>query len=524
MPPGTAGVRDFSHLAPRLPQLRRRAVRRLHGLRQRLPRQRDPRDRRAGVGPAVRHRRVRCRRRRAGGRRRGPPLELRPDEEVRRGPRAQRRPARRVRALHRSGPLQGLRRVRRGLRLARARRAVHDRQVEQPAREHRRRSTSGREMRFLRVAAADARRLSEREGPGRPDARRACLRVCRRGGFVCRLRRRDRDPDDGRGDPAGLRAGLDGDRRGHRLQLRLRGHLPVQPVPRAVDELPVRERARRRVGDPHSAGTRPVIRSGVCGSWAGMARCTTSASRPCRGWSPSGADIKVLVLDTQVYSNTGGQASTASFGGQVTKLSAFGAALHGRPEPRKELGRILMAHGEVYVAQTTPAHLNHFYRSILEANEYPGPCRRDRLLGVHARARDRRRRRQPSGAACRRFAGVPAVHLRPPSRARGCAIACRSRAIPPSARTGRGRPRRAGRLPCLRQDRRALRAPLRSGRRRRPRSWRPSAIASRPGGPSRSWRASRPRLLDRIAHEIARPESRAMVPNGPAQGAVRPAP
>jgi pyruvate/2-oxoacid:ferredoxin oxidoreductase beta subunit/Pyruvate/2-oxoacid:ferredoxin oxidoreductase delta subunit len=88
----------------------------------------------------------------------------------------------------------------------------------------------------------------------------------------------------------------------------------------------------------------------------------------------SGADIKVLVLDTQVYSNTGGQASTASFGGQVTKLSAFGAAQHGRPEARKELGRILMAHGDVYVAQTTPAHVNHFYRSILEANEYPGPA------------------------------------------------------------------------------------------------------------------------------------------------------
>ena len=88
----------------------------------------------------------------------------------------------------------------------------------------------------------------------------------------------------------------------------------------------------------------------------------------------SGADIKVLVLDTQVYSNTGGQASTASFGGQVTKLSAFGAAIHGRPEARKELGRILMAHGDVYVAQTTPAHVNHFYRSIMEANEYPGPA------------------------------------------------------------------------------------------------------------------------------------------------------
>jgi pyruvate/2-oxoacid:ferredoxin oxidoreductase beta subunit/Pyruvate/2-oxoacid:ferredoxin oxidoreductase delta subunit len=88
----------------------------------------------------------------------------------------------------------------------------------------------------------------------------------------------------------------------------------------------------------------------------------------------SGADIKVLVLDTQVYSNTGGQASTASFGGQVTKLSAFGAAIHGRPEPRKELGRILVAHGNAYVAQTTPAHLNHFYRSIIEANAFPGPA------------------------------------------------------------------------------------------------------------------------------------------------------
>jgi len=88
----------------------------------------------------------------------------------------------------------------------------------------------------------------------------------------------------------------------------------------------------------------------------------------------SGADINVLVLDTQVYSNTGGQASTASFGGQITKLSAFGKELHGRPEPRKELGRILMAHGNVYVAQTTPAHVNHFYRAIMEANTFPGPA------------------------------------------------------------------------------------------------------------------------------------------------------
>jgi pyruvate/2-oxoacid:ferredoxin oxidoreductase beta subunit len=88
----------------------------------------------------------------------------------------------------------------------------------------------------------------------------------------------------------------------------------------------------------------------------------------------SGMNVKVFVLDTQVYSNTGGQASTASFGGQVTKLSAFGEAEHGRPEARKELGRILMAHGNAYVAQTTPAHLNHFYRSVMEANAFPGPA------------------------------------------------------------------------------------------------------------------------------------------------------
>ena len=130
----------------------------------------------------------------------------------------------------------------------------------------------------------------------------------------------------------------------------------------------------------------------------------------------SGADINVLVLDTQVYSNTGGQASTASFGGQVTKLSAFGEAEHGRPEARKELGRILMAHGNAYVAQTTPAHLNHFYRAVMEANEFPGPGRRDRLHRLHAGARHRGRRGNAAGQARCGLAGIPAVHLRPAAR------------------------------------------------------------------------------------------------------------
>jgi pyruvate/2-oxoacid:ferredoxin oxidoreductase beta subunit/Pyruvate/2-oxoacid:ferredoxin oxidoreductase delta subunit len=88
----------------------------------------------------------------------------------------------------------------------------------------------------------------------------------------------------------------------------------------------------------------------------------------------SGADIKVLVLDTGAYSNTGGQASTASFTSQVAKLAAYGKAEHGKSERRKELGRIMMAHGETYVAQVSPSNINHFYRAIIDANAYPGPA------------------------------------------------------------------------------------------------------------------------------------------------------
>ena len=88
----------------------------------------------------------------------------------------------------------------------------------------------------------------------------------------------------------------------------------------------------------------------------------------------SGMDIKVLVLDTQVYSNTGGQASTASFTAQDAKMAAFGSAAGGKRERRKELGQICMMHPEVYVAQTTAAHINHFYKAVMEANDSPGPA------------------------------------------------------------------------------------------------------------------------------------------------------
>jgi pyruvate ferredoxin oxidoreductase beta subunit len=88
----------------------------------------------------------------------------------------------------------------------------------------------------------------------------------------------------------------------------------------------------------------------------------------------SGSDINVLVLDTQVYSNTGGQASTATFSGQEAKMAAFGKAVTGKREHRKELAQICLMHPEVYVAQTTTSHINHFYKAVMEANEYPGPA------------------------------------------------------------------------------------------------------------------------------------------------------
>jgi pyruvate ferredoxin oxidoreductase beta subunit len=88
----------------------------------------------------------------------------------------------------------------------------------------------------------------------------------------------------------------------------------------------------------------------------------------------SGLDIKVLVLDTQVYSNTGGQTSTASFTGQPSKMTPFGTAISGKQEHRKELGILAMMHPDIFVAQTTCAHINHFYRSVMEANAFPGPA------------------------------------------------------------------------------------------------------------------------------------------------------
>jgi pyruvate ferredoxin oxidoreductase beta subunit len=88
----------------------------------------------------------------------------------------------------------------------------------------------------------------------------------------------------------------------------------------------------------------------------------------------SGMNIKVFVLDTQVYSNTGGQASTSTFTGQNTKMSVHGKTYGGKQERRKEIAQIAMMHPRTYVAQTTCAHVNHFYKAVLGALEFDGPA------------------------------------------------------------------------------------------------------------------------------------------------------
>ena len=88
----------------------------------------------------------------------------------------------------------------------------------------------------------------------------------------------------------------------------------------------------------------------------------------------SGMNVKVFVLDTQVYSNTGGQASTASYTGQNTKMSVHGKSIDGKQERRKEIAQIAMMHPRTFVAQTTCAHTNHFYRSVIDALEFDGPA------------------------------------------------------------------------------------------------------------------------------------------------------
>ena len=83
----------------------------------------------------------------------------------------------------------------------------------------------------------------------------------------------------------------------------------------------------------------------------------------------SGKDINVLVLDTEVYSNTGGQSSKATAAGAIAKFSAGG-----KVTKKKDLGMMAMSYGYVYVAQVAMgADPGQTLRAIREAESYDGP-------------------------------------------------------------------------------------------------------------------------------------------------------
>ena len=80
--------------------------------------------------------------------------------------------------------------------------------------------------------------------------------------------------------------------------------------------------------------------------------------------------IKVVVLNTGAYSNTGGQASTSSFTAQDSDLTRFGIAHIGKQEDRKELGLIAAFHPNVLVVQTASAFQGHFMKNLMEFLNY----------------------------------------------------------------------------------------------------------------------------------------------------------
>ncbi|PIE31286.1 pyruvate:ferredoxin (flavodoxin) oxidoreductase [candidate division KSB3 bacterium] len=83
----------------------------------------------------------------------------------------------------------------------------------------------------------------------------------------------------------------------------------------------------------------------------------------------TGEDVNILVLDTEVYSNTGGQASKASQTGQVAKFAATG-----KEQVKKDLGLMAMSYGYVYVASVSMgANMNQVVKAFQEAEAYPGP-------------------------------------------------------------------------------------------------------------------------------------------------------
>jgi pyruvate/2-oxoacid:ferredoxin oxidoreductase beta subunit len=105
------------------------------------------------------------------------------------------------------------------------------------------------------------------------------------------------------------------------------------------------------------------------GSSAATAGPTTSGFGGLDQVLSSGRNINILVLDTEVYSNTGGQASKATPRGAVAKFAAAG-----KGTGKKDLGAIARSYGNVYVAQISMgANDAQATKALLEADAWPGP-------------------------------------------------------------------------------------------------------------------------------------------------------
>ena len=84
----------------------------------------------------------------------------------------------------------------------------------------------------------------------------------------------------------------------------------------------------------------------------------------------SGRNVKVLLLDTEVYSNTGGQCSKSTPRGAVAKFASGG-----KRAPKKDLGLMAMTYGNIYVASVAMgAKDEHTLKAFLEAEAYDGPA------------------------------------------------------------------------------------------------------------------------------------------------------
>jgi len=94
----------------------------------------------------------------------------------------------------------------------------------------------------------------------------------------------------------------------------------------------------------------------------------------------SALPVKILVLDTQVYSNTGGQACTSGFISQISDMAPYGSAWKGKDELRKEMGLIGIAHRTSFVLQASVANVGHLLEGYIDGLN----SRRPALFNIYA--------------------------------------------------------------------------------------------------------------------------------------------